>query len=92
MSRILMLNDISIIAFAREGKHQDCLSLTSCVKRHTETTRPPSWAASLRQQPIMTLPRKMAQNIEFIKDITDHKDLWKVVVKVKDKWTVMKGR
>ncbi|WJX37910.1 hypothetical protein P8452_25626 [Trifolium repens] len=30
------------------------MSPHSNVKRHTETTRPPSWAASLPQQPIMT--------------------------------------
>jgi hypothetical protein len=39
---------------------------------------------------LVYLRRKMVRNIEFIKDITDHKDLWKVVVKVKDKWTAMK--
>ncbi|MCH80465.1 replication protein A1-like protein, partial [Trifolium medium] len=33
---------------------------------------------------------KMARNFEFIKDITDRKDLWKIAVKVKDKWSAMK--
>jgi hypothetical protein len=32
----------------------------------------------------------MARNFEFIKDITDRKDIWKVAVKVKDKWSAMK--
>jgi hypothetical protein len=32
----------------------------------------------------------MDRNFEFIKDITDRKDLWKFVVKVKDKWIVQK--
>ncbi|MCI00607.1 replication protein A1-like protein, partial [Trifolium medium] len=32
----------------------------------------------------------MARNIEFIKDINDRKDLWKVAVKVKDKWSCIK--
>ncbi|GAU49007.1 hypothetical protein TSUD_284940 [Trifolium subterraneum] len=32
----------------------------------------------------------MARNFEFIKDITDQKDLWKIAVKVKDKWNAMK--
>jgi hypothetical protein len=32
----------------------------------------------------------MARNFEFIKDINDRKDLWKIAVKVRDKWTSMK--
>jgi hypothetical protein len=32
----------------------------------------------------------MARNFEFIKDITDRKDLFKIAVKVKDKWNVIK--
>ncbi|XP_045791821.1 uncharacterized protein LOC123886558 [Trifolium pratense] len=32
----------------------------------------------------------MARAFEFIKDITDRKDLWKVAVKVKDKWSATK--
>jgi hypothetical protein len=32
----------------------------------------------------------MGRNVEFIKDINDRKDLWKIVVKVKDKWTAVK--
>ncbi|KAK2368089.1 replication protein A 70 kDa DNA-binding subunit B [Trifolium repens] len=32
----------------------------------------------------------MARNFQFIKDITDRKDLFKIVVKVKDKWNVIK--
>jgi hypothetical protein len=32
----------------------------------------------------------MARNFEFIKDITDRKDLCKITVKVKDKWNVLK--
>ncbi|GAU15812.1 hypothetical protein TSUD_236280 [Trifolium subterraneum] len=32
----------------------------------------------------------MARVFEFIKDITDRKDLWKIVVKVKDKWNATK--
>ncbi|KAK2447811.1 replication protein A 70 kDa DNA-binding subunit B [Trifolium repens] len=32
----------------------------------------------------------MARNFEFIKDITDRKDLFKIAVKVKDKWNVSK--
>jgi hypothetical protein len=32
----------------------------------------------------------MAMNVEFIKDIVDRKNLWKIAVKVKDKWTAMK--
>jgi hypothetical protein len=32
----------------------------------------------------------MARNFEFIKDINDHKDLWKVALKVRDKWTSQK--
>ncbi|MCI81832.1 DUF223 domain protein, partial [Trifolium medium] len=32
----------------------------------------------------------MARVVEFIKDITDRKDLWKIVVKVKDKWSATK--
>ncbi|KAK2414512.1 hypothetical protein QL285_037096 [Trifolium repens] len=32
----------------------------------------------------------MARNFEFIKDITDRKDLCKIAVKVKDKWNVLK--
>jgi hypothetical protein len=32
----------------------------------------------------------MARNFEFIKDINDRKDLWKVAVKVRDKWTSQK--
>ncbi|PNX99095.1 replication factor-A carboxy-terminal domain protein [Trifolium pratense] len=31
--------------------------------------------------------RIMARAFEFVKDITNRKDLWKVVVKVKDKWS-----
>jgi hypothetical protein len=34
--------------------------------------------------------RKMARNFEFIKDINDRKDLWKIAVKVRDKWTSQK--
>jgi hypothetical protein len=34
----------------------------------------------------------MARNFEFIKDITDRKDLCKISVKVKDKWNVLKER
>jgi hypothetical protein len=32
----------------------------------------------------------MARNFEFIKDINDRKDLWKIVVNVRDKWTSQK--
>jgi hypothetical protein len=32
----------------------------------------------------------MARKFEFIKDITDRKDLLKIAVKVKDKWNVSK--
>ncbi|WJX28057.1 hypothetical protein P8452_16822 [Trifolium repens] len=32
----------------------------------------------------------MARNFEFIKDINDRKDLWKIAVKVRDKWTSQK--
>ncbi|WJX56134.1 hypothetical protein P8452_41823 [Trifolium repens] len=32
----------------------------------------------------------MARNFEFIKDINDRKDLWKIAVKVMDKWTSQK--
>ncbi|GAU49766.1 hypothetical protein TSUD_386850 [Trifolium subterraneum] len=32
----------------------------------------------------------MARVFEFIKDITDRKDLWKITVKVKDKWNATK--
>jgi hypothetical protein len=32
----------------------------------------------------------MAKNFDFIKDITDRKDLRKIAVKVKDKWTAEK--
>ncbi|GAU40127.1 hypothetical protein TSUD_389770 [Trifolium subterraneum] len=32
----------------------------------------------------------MARVFEFIKDITDRKDLWKIAVKVKDKWNATK--
>jgi hypothetical protein len=33
----------------------------------------------------------MARNFEFIKDIiTDRKDLWKIAVKVKNKWSTQK--
>ncbi|KAK2423393.1 replication protein A 70 kDa DNA-binding subunit B [Trifolium repens] len=32
----------------------------------------------------------MVRNFEFIKDITDRKDLFKIAVKVKDKWNVIK--
>jgi hypothetical protein len=32
----------------------------------------------------------MAGNFEFIKDITYRKYLWKIAVKVKDKWIVQK--
>ncbi|WJX28409.1 glycine transaminase [Trifolium repens] len=34
--------------------------------------------------------RQMAGNFEFIKDITYRKYLWKIAVKVKDKWIVQK--
>ncbi|WJX30071.1 hypothetical protein P8452_18646 [Trifolium repens] len=34
----------------------------------------------------------MVRNFEFIKDITDRKDLCKIAVKVKDKWNVLKER
>jgi hypothetical protein len=32
----------------------------------------------------------MARNFEFIKDITDRKDLFKIAVMVKDKWNILK--
>jgi hypothetical protein len=32
----------------------------------------------------------MERPFEFIGDITDKKDFWKLAVKVKDKWTVVK--
>lgn len=32
----------------------------------------------------------MERPFEFIGDITDKKDFWKLPVKVKDKWTVVK--
>jgi hypothetical protein len=32
----------------------------------------------------------MARVFDFIKDITDRKDLFKIAVKVKDKWNVVK--
>jgi len=32
----------------------------------------------------------MARPFEFIRDINEKKDFWKLVVKVRDKWTVVK--
>lgn len=33
---------------------------------------------------------KMERPLEFIGDITDNKDLWKLAVKIKEKWSVVK--
>jgi hypothetical protein len=33
----------------------------------------------------------MVSKFEFIKDITNRKDMWKVTLKVNDKWTTMKN-
>jgi len=33
---------------------------------------------------------KMERPLEFIADVTDSKDFWKLSVRVKDKWTVVK--
>lgn len=35
------------------------------------------------------LAEEMERPFEFIADITDNKDFWKLAVKVKDKWTVI---
>lgn len=32
----------------------------------------------------------MERPLEFIGDITDNKDLWKLAVKIKEKWSVVK--
>jgi hypothetical protein len=32
----------------------------------------------------------MERPVEFISDVTDKKDFWKLAVRVKDKWTVVK--
>jgi len=32
----------------------------------------------------------MERPVQFVSDINDKKDFWKLVVKVKDKWTVVK--
>lgn len=33
----------------------------------------------------------MERPVQFVSDVNDKKDFWKLVVKVKDKWTVVKA-
>jgi hypothetical protein len=39
---------------------------------------------------VFFLAFKMERPFEFIADITDKKDMWKLAVRVKEKWTVVK--
>jgi len=45
--------------------------------------------SNFRKTFVFDLASNMERPFEFIADITDKKDFWKLAVKVKDKWTVV---